>query len=94
VSDADETKFTPGPWRHVAEGGWDGVMAPGGMVVCKLVLNEPRNANLIAAAPEIYAALHHAETVMMIVQPRSHMREYLAALEQARAALAKARGES
>ena len=55
-------------------------------------LPEP-TARLLAAAPELYDALMYCETVMMIVQPRSHTAEYLACLAQARAALAKARGE-
>jgi hypothetical protein len=51
------------------------------------------NAALIASAPDLYEALYYAETVMLIVEPRSHKGEYLACLKRARAALAKARGE-
>ncbi len=50
------------------------------------------NSHLISAAPELYEALEHCETVMMIVEPRSHKAEYLEALHKARAILAKARG--
>ena len=52
------------------------------------------NANLIVAAPDLYAACHHAETVMMIVMPRSHSAEYHETFLELKAALAKARGES
>ena len=40
-----------------------------------------------AKVAEMTAALTAAETVMMIVEPRSHKAEYLAALEKVRAAL-------
>lgn len=52
--------YTPGPWRHVAvAGGWDGVAAGDYHVclICTLSLNEPANARLIAAAPELLEAL-------------------------------------
>lgn len=52
------------------------------------------NANLMAASPDLYAAACAAETVMMIVEPRSAKAEYLAALAQLRAALAKTRGDT
>jgi hypothetical protein len=45
------------------------------------------------ALVDLYEALYYAETVMLIVEPRSHKAEYLACLKQARAALARARGE-
>ena len=55
------TKHTPGPWKHVAvSGGWDGVADSHGNEICRLVLNEPANATLIAAAPELLQALDHA----------------------------------
>ena len=47
--------------------------------------------DLRAVLRDLYDALESCETVMMIVQPRSHTREYLACLDQARAALARAR---
>lgn len=52
------------------------------------------NAHLIAAAPTMYAALLEAESVMMLVEPRSNKAEYLAALGKVSAALRKARGEA
>lgn len=48
------------------------------------------NAALTAAGPELYDALAQCETVLMIVRPRSHTKEYLACLDQVRSALAKA----
>jgi hypothetical protein len=52
------------------------------------------NARLIAATPDLLAALRHCETVMMIVEPRSHRAEYLEALRGAKAAIAKAEGRT
>lgn len=52
--------------------------------------NRIANGRLIAAAPTMYAALVHAEAVLSIVMPRSHMKEYLETLDEVRAALAKA----
>lgn len=61
----DKKKHTPGPWRWTAvEGGWDGVESNDGLI-CKLALNEPENARLIAAAPELLVALKE-------MQVRSH----------------------
>jgi hypothetical protein len=52
---------TPGPWRHVSvDGGWDGVAEPGGAVICRLALNEPANARLMAAAPTLLEACRAA----------------------------------
>ena len=48
------------------------------------------DALLIAAAPQMLAALRTVEAVMSIVRPRSDTAEYLAALDQVRAAIAKA----
>lgn len=61
--------------------------------LCPPLEEAKANSLLIAAAPDLYSALYACETVMMIVEPRSHKFEYLAALQQALAALKKARGE-
>lgn len=46
-----ETKYTPGPWKHIAvKGGWNGVGTEDGQEICKLSLSEPANADLIAVA--------------------------------------------
>lgn len=97
-----EPKFTPGPWRHTAvEGGWDGVATDlTGWCICKLALNIPANADLIAAAPELYEALkfifeHIADKER---GPRDLYPAFglnsRCAIDMAAAALAKARGES
>ncbi len=45
--------ITKGKWVVSAyEGGWDCVRDEQGNIICKLVLNNPDNASLIAAAPE------------------------------------------
>lgn len=52
---------TPGPWQWTAvAGGWDGVIGPTGLAICKLVENNPENARLIATAPELLEALKAA----------------------------------
>lgn len=54
------SKHTPGPWVSVsAEGGWDGVAeaANRNSTICTLSLNNPENARLLAAAPELLEAL-------------------------------------
>lgn len=48
------------------------------------------NMYLIAAAPDMHAALDRVEALLSIVLPRSHTKEYLETLDQVRAALAKA----
>jgi len=51
------SRHTPGPWQWTAiEGGWDGVKQENGTLICKLALNEPENARLIAAAPDLLDA--------------------------------------
>lgn len=54
----------------------------------------PANAYLIAAAPEMFAALTEAEACMSIVEPRSDKAEYLRILGAIRTALSKARGDT
>lgn len=52
------------------------------------------NAHLIAAAPDLYAALYHAHSLMMIADRSQAWREERdKCVAQAEAALAKARGE-
>ena len=86
----NEAKFTPGPWNHDpmfptsawAEGHWIATA------------NKEANAHLIAAAPELYAALkiHHEHCI-------SHQADYhdngadAVAYRATRNALAKACGE-
>ena len=50
-------EHTPRPWMPCAvEGGWDGVKSEDGQIIANLVLNNPANAHLIAAAPDLLAA--------------------------------------
>lgn len=102
------TAHTPGPWRHdralsdggapmiVADQGWMGVLP---RRIAKVLYEggseDPQvhaNARLIEAAPDLYAALSD------LVEPcECHGREqgrHGRLCEQARAALAKARGEA
>ena len=107
-----ETKFTPGPWivdgsvirgdsdhigRTVAVASTLNVAWPYGRRATK---EEPYNAHLIAAAPELYEALEDCITALEPyddIKPRDWKtdRENMRRVYQsARAALAKARGES
>jgi hypothetical protein len=64
----DLTKFeghTEGPWMAGAyEGGWDCVRESGTHIVCKLTLNNPTNAQLIAAAPDLLRELREARALL------------------------------
>ena len=53
------SKFTPGPWKWVSDRGWDAVAEAKHVasIICDLKLNNPANARLIAAAPEMYELL-------------------------------------
>ena len=59
-------KHTPGPWRYEYEPGYCGeLIAPDGMTIAVFV-DEPRpyDARLIAAAPDLLAALRRAEVTL------------------------------
>ena len=92
------TKHTPGPWRvkHKAKLGWAGVLTQEGDIIADIVVDgqdfrDPEqaldDARLIAAAPDLLAALERLErlsgSAMMTDDP---------AREWARAAIAKAKG--
>ena len=50
--------YSPGPYKHVAvEGGRDGVECERDGLLCRLVYNNPDNADLFAVAPELADAL-------------------------------------
>lgn len=102
---------TPGPWIPVAvEGGWDGVAENENRnsVICALRLNNPANARLIAAAPELLDLLgrvaYHMEGGIRMEYPASpeespqpasewdHEADRLAG--EARRLLAKATGDA
>ena len=56
---------TPGPWRHSASsGGWDCVRGAHNQIIAKLSENNPANATLIAAAPDMLAELKRLRDVV------------------------------
>lgn len=105
-----ETKFTPGPWnwmlvkpvRHIYVKRRTGLLAHSGFVACTYGADTNRltdsddeaNANLIAAAPELFTALDEALKAYDSAAYDSDEFILLAqAFHFARAALRKARGE-
>jgi hypothetical protein len=105
----NETKWTPGPW--VVEGTASATVAArhdGAAEIAEVIATgsmthgERRaNARLIAAAPDLYAALAalaaEVETIpdaMARIAPEVRVGRDNPALDRARAALARARGES
>ena len=93
-----ESKFTPGDWEwSQAEHGDVEVRSVDGDFIAIVVLDgdtETRdaNANLIAAAPDLYAVLDALTASVRVTRGVPSFDVVL--LNQARAALAKARGES
>ena len=111
-----ETKFTPGPWvfenktpeelPHIMAGEWPVCTAEYHSYsdFSGVQINNEADANLIAAAPDLYAALEKALPVLvqhleepwrgvMPFEPEaSKMRADLEQVAAVRAALAKARG--
>jgi hypothetical protein len=93
----DTQKHTRGPWLWLREEGREQTVVYAGSVGegegIALVEREP-NARLIAAAPELYAALETATRVMVNIDPAQgeNWRKYAVAIDTARAALAKADG--
>lgn len=84
------TKHTPGPWRvERHQRGRIVVVEPEGCTVAQIVANAgnryvPHNASLIAAAPDLLAALLE----IVAISDRKHD-----AWDRARAAIAKVTGE-
>ncbi len=89
-----DESFTPGPWEHDVERNdisWlsfsDGSGIPLGTTKA--------NADLIAAAPELYGALRNLLTINELLDGEGVLaKDKAAALDRANAALAKARGEA
>ncbi|RRV80383.1 hypothetical protein [Stutzerimonas stutzeri] len=87
---------TPGPWSIDKEERWvihEPEGKSGTLVVPEIYLDDDEaiaNARLIAAAPELLAALESAQMALMGYTHQNAVT--LAALEKARAAIAKARG--
>lgn len=64
------SKHTPGKWVHVAvEGGWDGVAEAENRdsLICVLKHNNPANARLIAAAPDLLEALNETDVDLTVL---------------------------
>ena len=57
-------EHTPGPWYASSYDGWDCIRDAHDQIIAKLALNVPDNACLIAAAPELLAALEQALAVI------------------------------
>lgn len=92
-----ETKFTPGPWtvaRIHSNGNWLSMIVgdckPIAEVNCDCL--EASDAHLIAAAPDLYEALEEI-VENAVVYYEGSMDIYSEAIENARNAMAKARGE-
>ncbi len=101
----DQPKWTKGPWPIKPTGDFkrivigDGLVdGPGGYEVAEVYSDDcdrdeaMANAHLIAAAPDLYAALERA--LNFIANTESEMGEALPCGDAARTALAKARGET
>lgn len=79
--------YTPGPWHRVGTYHVHSAQRPiASAVQGVLPAERQRNANLIAAAPDLYEALDY---LLHAIHPANQRR----AAVEARAALAKARGE-
>lgn len=89
-------KHTPGPWITTAAGGWDAVCEAANVnsLICRLVLNEPANAALISAAPELLEALDEIINLCAIgdVDETTKAYGWGEAIKSAKAAIAKATG--
>lgn len=102
------SEFTPGPWsyRSKEDDDWGIVRGPDGWVIAQARAGDPygANARLIAAAPDLYAALKTAGAAIEIFASESryydadqefairHLERARAALTTIRAALAAADG--
>jgi hypothetical protein len=82
-----QTQHTPGPWRN----GWGKIVDADGKAICMVTYRKAGdNANLLAAAPDLLAALQSAAAD---VESRTALGlDAPAWYAQARAAIAKATG--
>jgi len=106
-----DTKHTPGPWRAERMDIWPGVKTPGSALVAQVHFREDQeegeaNARLIAAAPELLAAIQPLRDALAravggfelavrgcpVRDMTETIHEARAADKQAAAALAKAEG--
>lgn len=94
MSTKTSTKHTPGPWtvKRSARNGFPWVVCDNGLQPSDIMLGVPEveaNARLIAAAPDLLAALRSVLTLVdggFKVGPKTHV------VEDIRAAIAKAEG--
>ena len=93
--------FTKGPWRMVSRiPGSNQIVGvvSGDVLVCKLSTRpreqSMRDACLIAAAPDLYEALYRALLWIAWPSEETSKRTKQSVMDQAHAALAKARGEA
>lgn len=94
---AEEIKFTPGPWElQLANSGPRIVQSanatgPKATVICGGLSNNRANAHLIAAAPEMFAAL---DGLLKAYSVDEDVKDWAPEWRACYAALAKARGEA
>ncbi len=97
-----ETKHTPGPWKVLPESEASNpfivASSETGLSVadcyCPIGGNNQANARLIAAAPELLEALRRIDTGQEMTGNFAHADTVLRYQEIARAAIAKATGQS
>lgn len=96
-------KHTPGPWQYVFEGGTVAfIVEADGATIAKLSVTEnstahsalPANARLIAASPDLLKALKEVIYHAAPICECAYGPDMGAAFDQARAAIAKATGET
>ena len=100
-----ETKHTPGPWYSDTSGEYYAghVVRHNGVLICRMATpinaragKVAANARLLAAAPELLAALEAILDGRDLTEPPKAMTQahrHWVLLDKARAAIAKARGE-
>ena len=98
-------KHTPGPWHLGQDRNYEAALvAENGETVaraawtggsgCELEIDKAADARLIAAAPELLEALEAARDTLKAHQMDYADSGYLTAIEDAEAAIARARGET
>lgn len=91
------SEFTPGPWKVGQVGCFLHVTTtiPGNPIICDLHYNSEANARLIAAAPDLLAALMAVIEDLEHKEPDGWMsgQVHVSAFDKARAAIAKAEGK-
>ncbi|MEA3250181.1 MAG: hypothetical protein U9Q35_01155 [Pseudomonadota bacterium] len=97
-----EQRWTPGPWRQVTGVGYCAIRTNAGVIADIRFVDRqynPFDANLIAAAPELFEALEYALPYLRACapSPRDGINQDgsvdVNCVDRALAAIAKARGE-